>query len=208
MKAVTKFLISLTLAGLCATSAMADVIVSNAAFSGSAFGQQSDAGSAPAYTQAFVTPTSKMLDKIVWWGAHGADSGGASFDDFVVQLDGVSMAGALTETLDDSGLFTQYTLDIEDILLTASTLSIINNSGDVAWFWQSAAAKGNPDLPSGSDVAFSLIGYGAVTSVPEPTTMALMAVALMALVFSCWNSSMGPNIALMFKMRNDLRRSL
>ena len=80
MKAVTKFLASLTLAGLCASSAMADVIVSNAAFSGSAYGQQSDAGSAPAYTQAFVTPTAKMLDKIVWWGAHGADSGGASFD--------------------------------------------------------------------------------------------------------------------------------
>ena len=126
----------------------------------------------------------------------------------MVQLDGVSLTGVLAKTLDDTGFFTQYTLDIDDILLTASTLSIINNSGDVEWFWQSAAARGNPDLPSGNDVAFSLIGYDAVTSVPEPTTMALMTVALMALVFSCWNSSMGSNNALMFKMRSDLRGSL
>ena len=171
--------------GLAATlvslsSAYAAELVGRPPYTGAPFGQQSDQSSGPAYTQSFVSPSGKVLEAIRWWGFHGANSGGASFDNFVVSLDGVVQAGALSVT-SAFGDVDEYTLDIADVVLAASTLSISNDSGDVEWFWQSATASGNPDTPDATDVAFSLIGRDGTVSVSEPRGMALALCALAAL---------------------------
>ena len=64
------------------TSASADLI-GRTPYAGGSFGQQSDASSAP-FVEGFTAPANKVLEAIRWWGFHSVDSGGASFDDFIV----------------------------------------------------------------------------------------------------------------------------
>ena len=84
---------------------------------------------------------------------------------------------------DGNGVYTYdaYTLDIADAALTASSLSIANDSSDVAWYWQSAEAVGNAGAPSADTVAFRLTGHaGAMPAVPEPRSAWLMALGVLA----------------------------
>jgi hypothetical protein len=96
-------------------------------------------------------------------------------------------SGALTSVAvmaaDGSYLYDLYTLDVTDTLLTATALSILNDSSDVEWYWQSASATGNPLLASASDVAFRLLGHAAVAdlALPEPGSFALTLLALAGL---------------------------
>lgn len=185
MKTTTRFLTGLLLSSFMAASALANVLVSNAPFAESNFGQQTDANSA-SYSQMFVAPAGSILESIRWWGFHGLDSMGASFDNFVVTLDGVVQTGALS-VVSSSAFFDEYTLDIADTALSGSVLSIVNDSFDVEWYWQSAPAEGNPFAPDASAVAFSLIGHFDETppgnGVPEPQTLLLVlgAIGMMAL---------------------------
>ena len=162
--------------------ARADVVLSgNAPFLAAPSGQQSDASTAPAYTQAFSAPANSVVDTIDWWGYHGADSGGAGYDHFVVTLNDVAQAGTLTTSSDIAGI-THYSYALRTgLALTATTLGIINNSQDVEWYWQSTNATGNPNAADGTQVAYTLLGHAAVPSVPEPATPLMLVCGLMVI---------------------------
>ena len=185
MRLATKIMTGLILGAALAGATLANELVGNAPFTDSSFGHQSDVNSLPK-TQAFVAPASSILESIRWWGFHSQDSGGASFDNFVVTLDGVVQTGSLTVT-SISSFFDEYTLDVVDAALNATLLSIVNDSSDVEWFWQSTMATGNPNAADADAVAFSLIGRQGVLppdgqTVPEPTSLALILLAMAVLV--------------------------
>ena len=148
-------------------------------YADSPWGQQSDANTATPYTQSFTATPGFVLESIRWWGYHGVDSLGASADNFVVWLDGVAQTGTLSINVGGNG-FDEYILDVADSELVASTLAISNDSFDVEWFWQSAAAVGNPDAAHADAVAFSLVGRidTGGTRVPEPATWAMVLVGV------------------------------
>jgi len=171
MKTVMKYLMGLVLSSTLVGGVFANELDGRTPYQGESFGQQSDANSAT-YTQAFVAPANSILESIRWWGFHGLNSIGPSFDNFVVALDGVVQSGSLTVT-SSSPYFNEYTLDIADAPLSASSLSILNNSSNVEWYWQSASALGNAAAPDASAVTFRLIGH-TVSVVPEPTMFLLM----------------------------------
>lgn len=167
------------------------VIAGNAPFTGGASGQQSDANSAP-YSQNFATPQGAVIESITWWGFHGQDSMGSDFDNFLVSLGGVVQTGtlAVTPVFD----FYMYVLDIADTALTATSLSIVNDSFDVEWYWQSAAAVGNTDAADAFATAFHLIGQlpqEPGNKVPEPQTLLLVLGALGVLSMSRTNAKQG-----------------
>jgi len=182
MNAINKTLVALLLTAGLAGQALADTLAGNSPYAQESFGQQADAGSG-SYVQTFATPTDTVLEAIQWWGFHGGSSGGAGFDSFVVTLDGVVQSGALTSVAvtaaNGSYLYDIYTLDVADTKLTASTLGIVNDSSDVEWYWQSAAAIGNPGQASATEVAFGLLGQ--VAAVPEPGSLTLMLLGLAGL---------------------------
>lgn len=154
-------------------------------FAGYAFGQQSDANTGPAYEQTFTAEPDMVLEAIRWWGFHGQDSLGSSYDHFVVRIGGQTQSGAITIE-SASPYFDQYTLDVVDMPLTSSTLSIINDNPDVAWFWQSAEAVGNPSSPDANAVAFTLLGSQVASPVPEPSAPVLGSLGLVMLAASLW----------------------
>ena len=176
MKTTTRLLAALVLSIGLAGGALADVLAGNAPFLGASSGQQSDANSAT-YSQAFVAPANSTFEAIRWWGFHSANSMGSAYDNFVVSLDGIAQAGTLSVV--DGATSNEYTLNIGHVAGAFSQLSIVNNSFDVEWFWQSAAAQGNSAAPDASAVAFSLVG--GVTPVPEPHTAAMLLAGLAAL---------------------------
>lgn len=189
-KAVTKIVAGLVLAAGFSGAAMADLIVGNALYEAAKYGQQTD-GNTSALIQTFTAPADRIVESITWWGFHGLDSNGASFDNFVVKLGDVIQTGALTVThvfhecggglATCSFSFDEYTLDITDAILSAATLSIINDSTDVEWYWQSATAAGNANSPDDNKLAFSLNGHinqPPANDVPEPATISLMLLAL------------------------------
>lgn len=185
MTTLNKLLAGIALAMGLSGAALADTLAGNTPFMLESSGQQADA-STGAFSQAFIAPTDTIVEAIRWFGFHTADSGGASFDSFVVTLGGVLQTGVLTHSavVDAGGIYTYdaYTLDIADAALTASSLSISNHSDDVAWYWQSAAAVGNPGAPSADLVAFELIGHtGTLPAVPEPTSAVLLSLGLLGL---------------------------
>lgn len=183
MKATTRFLTTLVFGLGISSGALANVLISSTPFLGGSTGQQSD-GNTPVYTQSFVAPGNSTLESIRWWGFHGLDSMGSSFDNFVVTLGGVVQSGVLT-VVNSSAFIDEYTLDIADTALTSATLSIVNDSTDVEWFWQSASAQGNNDAPDANAVSFSLIGHLNTqtpgTSIPEPGSLPLLLLAAAAL---------------------------
>lgn len=161
---------------------MAPALAGSLAFDapqGTRNGLQSDASSGPPLSASyFVGATGGIVTSIVWWGYHGANSGGESFDNFAVWLDGAQQSGSLTKTAVSD--FTRYELDIADIAVQAmqsGDLEILNDSFDVEWFWQYA----NTDNPQ---MSFSLDSNPRTVSVPEPGSLALAGLALLGLTSS------------------------
>jgi hypothetical protein len=136
------------------------------------------------FTQAFSAPGGATLDKIVWWGYRLEEaSGGPHADDFTVKLGTVTQTGSLTtavESVITNVDLIRYTLDVTDALLTDTSLSIVSNGLDFAWYWQAADASafGNPDFR----VAFNLLGTVPTATTPEPGSLALVALAGLALL--------------------------
>lgn len=157
--------------------ALADTLAGNSPFASFASGQQSDASAEPAFTQTISLPNNAFIDSITWWGFHGSNSGGSAYDDFVVTLDGTPVIGSLVVG-NANQLFSQYTLSFAPTLSSATSLSVANNSLDVEWFWQSAAALGGG--PDAFNVAYRIDGT-VQQAVPEPTSI-LLAVAGLAFV--------------------------
>ena len=183
MKIHTTLLALLMVASTAFHAARADIILaSNTPYAAAQSGQQSDASTAPAYTQAFTTLANSVIDTIDWWGYHGLDSGGAGFDHFVVTLDAVTQTGTLTETDDATGL-THYSFTLSaGTALAAGTLGIINDSPDVEWYWQSTGAVGNPNAADGVQVAYALRGHEALSAIPEPSSPMLLCSGLLILL--------------------------
>jgi hypothetical protein len=172
---------------LAGDAAASEEVAGRTPFLGALAGQQSDA-STPPYTQTFAAlAADTLVETIRWWGFHGVDSGGAAFDQFVVTLGGVVQTGVLT--VQAEGLLSRYTLDIPDVLIAASSLSIVNASNDVEWYWQSAVAEGNPLAPSADMVAFSLTGTVGV--IDEPATRLLFLAAGAGWCLRRWRQSAG-----------------
>lgn len=184
MKQPFSMLTLLTLAAALHQPAHADVVLSsNVPFLAAQSGQQSDASTAPAYVQSFSLSANSVIDSIDWWGYHGADSGGAGYDHFVVTLDGVAQAGTLSESGDSAGL-THYSLALKTgQTYAAGSLGIINDSQDVEWYWQSTGAQGNPNAADGSQVAYALSGHAA-PAVPEPGMPLMLAGGLMVIAIA------------------------
>lgn len=160
---------------LLSVSSQADVLFERSPGLSALDGIQSD-GATPAYQQSFPSLTGATLDKIVWWGFHGSNSGGSLFDSFEVFLGSTQLTGALTSSADFGGVagLTEYVLDIVDTSLTAATIDIWNNSFDVEWFWQT--------VTPGSDLtAFRLEGTRGDQQIPEPGLLGLLGIAALAL---------------------------
>lgn len=159
---------------LAAVPAMAVVLAGAAPLSGPD-GNQSDAG-APGLLQAIGPSTAGTVQSIVWWGFHGPNSRGDSFDNFLVELNGQVVTGTLTQALDVNVDVIRYELDIPDMAWSGApgSLSVTNDSFDVEWFWQYAV--------SGQVQAFELIGEAS--NVPEPLSLGLALVALAGLTAS------------------------
>jgi hypothetical protein len=175
----------LTGAVMAGSAAASGELAGRAPFLGAPAGQQSDV-STPPYTQTFAAlAADTLVETIRWWGFHGVDSGGAGFDQFVVTLGGVVQTGVLT--VEAEGPLSRYTLDIPDALIAASSLSIVNASPDVEWYWQSAIAEGNPLAPSADTVAFSLTGTVGV--IDEPATRLLFLAAGAGWCLRRWRAS-------------------
>lgn len=157
-----------------------ELLARNSPFLASPSGQQSDASTAPAYVQQIMVPHDSWLETIDWWGYHGADSGGADYDRFIIRLDGVVQVGALT-TSSVAGL-THYSYSLHfGHLLNASTLSIMNDSPDVEWYWQSTSAIGNPNAADGTQIAYALYGQPVAPPVDEPGMPLMLASGMLAL---------------------------
>lgn len=140
-------------------------------------GVQADEDATGPLDAPLAASSAGTLESIAWWGYHGANSGGAALDSFLIALSGMSVTGTLsTSTV---GSLTRYELDIADMAWTgaAGTLSIQNGTG-TEWFWQ----LGTGSASSGPYMAYQLLGTPApVTAVPEPAGWALAALALLAL---------------------------
>lgn len=133
-------------------------------------GWQVDQG-AGSLEQDFTAAAAGTLQAIAWWGYHGSNSKGSAFDQFVVSLNGVQQAGTLSSTVGADGVV-NYVLAIPERSLAAGagTLTLVNDSPDVEWFWQWADAQGNT-------MAFQLL------AVPEPGSLALMGLGAAVLLF-------------------------
>lgn len=164
------------IAGSC-ISVSAVELAGMAPFASNSFGQQSDGNTPPAYVQAFSALGGSTLTSISWWGYHGVNSMGASFDSFEITLDGVPIAGALSVDTSNA-LYSKYTLTVAPTTLSASMLAVTNASTDVEWFWQSADAGGVG--PHANRVAFSL--QGIASAVPEPAAGLTMLLGLAGLL--------------------------
>jgi PEP-CTERM motif len=141
-------------------------------------GIQSDGATVP-WIQSINIAAAGTLESIVWWGFHGASSGGAGFDDFAVTLGGTLQAGAFSVTDAGAGV-SRYELDVADMALAAgaNTLEIVNASFDVEWLWQCSAAD---CFTTGAPVAYSLVGtLAGGGDVPEPATYALLLLGAVA----------------------------
>lgn len=165
------------LCGLAATAQGATVLGQRLPAVTTQDGMQADEDGTGPLTAPLAGSAAGTLESIAWWGYHGANSGGALLDSFSVALGSTPFSGRVTTASD--GDLTRYELDIADMAWpgSESTLSIQNGTG-TEWFWQlgTGSANGSPYM------AYQLLGTPTpTTQVPEPTGLAMAALALAVL---------------------------
>ncbi len=183
MRSPIKSLAAIALSA-CAGASSAAVLAGFSPYGVALNGAEADP-SATAYTQAFTAPSGATLDKIVWWGyrLNPTTPGGPYADDFTVQLGAVTQTGTLTtavESVISNVDLVRYTLDVTDALLTATALTIVSNGLDFEWYWQSTDATVYPNADF--RVAYNLLGTVPTATTPEPGSLALVALAGLALL--------------------------
>lgn len=143
-------------------------------------GQQADTSST-SYEETISISGPATITKLTFWGFY-SDGSDLATDNFI--LNGLNLSS--------SGLFTRSDtlIDVEgvdlysyELALSGSnsvafsggpfTLSLINDSVDLEWFWQGTS---NPQAPGAR--ALSIEGTRDVQAVPEPGTLALFGLAL------------------------------
>jgi hypothetical protein len=170
---------------LLAGSAQAAVLAGAGPYLGALNGTQNDQSTPPLTPLTFAVPSNATLQEIVWWGyrANEATTGGPFDDDFIVTLGGLTQTGTLSRSVAATfnGVdIVRYSLDVVDTVLSASSIAVFSNAPDFEWYWQgiSAAPDGDPAFRP----AFNLIGTVSSPTVPEPGSLALVALAGMALL--------------------------
>lgn len=145
-------------------------------------GEQSDAAvPGPSRPAAAFNSVAASVTAVQWWGYDLAGLGGP--DQFVVSINGQALTGTVSvlaspPEIDPGVDVLRYTLDLGaafNLAAGASVLSVVNDTDQVEWYWQSAGAAAAPTM------SFSVIGEPASVPVPEPGALALVALALAAL---------------------------
>lgn len=178
-KLSSRLLLIGALAAVAAPTLAAVELVGAAPSSTSNDGLQADY-SAPPLVQTGTSSVAGTIESIVWWGYHGTDSNGASFDNFLVTFNGADQTGDLDVKTDSSSGLSRYELDIADTPLVAGrfALGIVNDSEDVEWYWQ-CDDRGSCDGENRGGLAYALMGTRD-TVVPEPQSLALALLGLVA----------------------------
>lgn len=150
-------------------------------------GQQADAGTGE-WNESVTLAGPVTVTGFTWWGYYFNTDLSTAVDDFVVNSIDVSGTGLVTRTEDfiNDGNGTvlelyKYVLDLSDPANSqyfaggTSIASLVNNSFDVEWYWQ---GSGTDELGAR---AYTVDGTRATQNVPEPSSLALMGLALAAL---------------------------
>ncbi len=165
---------------LLSASAAASVLQENLP-STALVGQQSDASSnSPLVTQIISLAGPVTINSFTWWGY---DLGGAidPVDDFLVTGDLIGAGGTWsivsTQVIDSDVELVEYRLDLDQSVSFAggtTSVSVVNNSLDVEWYWQGSSDIDGPR-------AYSIEGTRQTQDIPEPGSLALLGLALAGL---------------------------
>jgi hypothetical protein len=143
-------------------------------------GAQSDTGTTP--ESQSVSAFSGSVVSIDWWGYDLLQPQGGSTDAFLVSLGGTSLTGTVDRS--DVGTFFdnnqtgfvlfKYTLTLTNQMMFSnpSLLEVLNDSVDAEWYWQKT--------PGGDSLAYAIYIDRPDGQLPEPTALALVMVALLA----------------------------
>jgi hypothetical protein len=168
----------------CTGAAQAAVLVGTGPYLAAINGTQNDQSTSPLAPLTFTAPANATLQEIVWWGYRlNSAPGGPYADDFTVTLNALTQTGTLSTAVEATlgGIdLVRYTLDVADVALTASSISVFSNALDFEWYWQGSSSA--PDSSPNFRPAFNLVGTVNTTTVPEPGSLALVALAGLALM--------------------------
>ncbi len=183
MKSVSMGLLAAALAVSAAVSAAPVQVLGFAPDTTALTGWEADANT-PAMTVDVTVAGGWEVTRIEWWG-YGLFIADPT-DAFVVELGGTALpapsgkqqvATIADPSLPDPVALYRYAIDLAPGTYfgtgAPATLSILNDTFDMAWYWQGMAPGGN------SDVAYAIFA-APPTAVPEPLSLALVLAALAA----------------------------
>jgi hypothetical protein len=185
-----------------ASTANADLLYSQPTID-HAVAYQSSLGAGSQNADSFQVNGVVTVESIGWWGSYNVFNPNI-VDDFIVRLfsDTSGAPGGLLQeysgiTVSRSGSGQQdstggtvfrYDYDLPDFALSAGTyyLSILNETTSTEWLWSSTGAGGtsffrpsdtDPWAEVSDDLAFDVTGTRQTQTVPEPESVALVALA-------------------------------
>lgn len=144
-------------------------------------GDQSDQAVPPAVTN--FSSVAATVTSVQWWGYDLAGLGGP--DAFVVRINNTLLTGTVSvlaapPEIDFGVEVSRYTLELGsafNLAAGSAELSVVNDSDNVEWYWQSAVTP----VGAAPAYSYSVFGERAAVTVPEPGALVLVALALVAL---------------------------